>query len=90
MWYNVGAYESSYHLNMKQYSLFIGLQKVLVSAAIFAVTLTGYIIYASQPELGDQAVVDVLSKYLEVIFGTMTINGLLAMIVNFLKVKFLK
>lgn len=78
--------------NTTQYSFLHGLQKAVVTASVFGLSLVAVFVASAYPDLNSQPVADVLvnaiSSKLHMIFGTMTVGGLVALVINYLKVKF--
>lgn len=72
-------------MSTPKYSVLKGIWKGLVGAAVVGISLVAAFMMASYPEIADQSVAQVLSHYLNEIFGGMTVGGFLAFIVNFLK-----
>ena len=70
------------------YSFAKGLGKGLVQASIAGLGVVAAIVATNWPELYNATVVDFLTQYLKQILGTMTVGGILTIIVNYLKVKY--
>ena len=70
------------------YSFAKGFKKGLIQAVLAGAGISVTIIATNWPELYNTAIVDFLAQNLTQILGTMTIGGVLTIVVNYLKVTY--
>lgn len=71
-----------------QYSFIKGLQKAAVGAAIAGLAVTGAVLYSAFPDIANLSVADILAQQARVVFGTVTVGGLVTLGVNWIKVRY--
>ena len=67
------------------YSITKGLSKGLLGAAIAGLSILGFILLSTQPDLYNASVADVVSKYINQLLGGMTVGGAITFVINYIK-----
>lgn len=70
------------------YSFIKGLEKGIVGAAIAGFSILGFILMSAYPEIYNKPVVDLLAESMRQIMGSMTVGGVIAFVVNLIKIKY--
>lgn len=68
-----------------KYSLAKGVEKSVINASVFGLSIVLAILAANYKELYDTPIVDILYRQLSPLLGTMTVGGLMTFVLNWLK-----
>ena len=70
-----------------KYSFATGIVKALTQVSIFALSFIGVYVAINYKELNDSSVADVVAAVFRNIFGSLTVGGLITLLVNYIKIK---